>query len=107
MLKVLGHTMHKERLGQQGLFGRVKRGYLRAAHYYIKDGCEEGRAKLLSVLGCNEGQWLNPQFGGSGWTAGKIPPEDVGEHRLSRQVEESPGLDDFRTRPDKAAVNPT
>lgn len=65
------------------------------------------RAEPNSVLGCNEGQWLKPQFGGSGWTAGKNPPEDVGEHRLSRQVGESPGLDDFRTRPDKAAVNPT
>lgn len=65
MLEVLGHTTHKGRLGQQGLFGWVKRGHLGAAHYHVKVGCE---AKLLSVLGCNEGQWLKPQLGGSGCT---------------------------------------
>ncbi|XP_019326514.1 PREDICTED: putative Polycomb group protein ASXL2 [Aptenodytes forsteri] len=47
MLEVLGHATHKGRLGQQGLFGWVKRGHLAAAHYHVKVGCE---AKLLSVL---------------------------------------------------------
>ena len=59
MFEVLGHTPHKERLGQQGCFGRVKRGHLGAAHYYVKDACEEGRAKLLWYWGVTRGSGSN------------------------------------------------
>ena len=59
MLEVLGHATHKERSVQQDLFSQVKRGHLGAAHYYVKDGCEEGRAKLLWYWGVTRGSGSN------------------------------------------------
>ncbi|KAK4825073.1 hypothetical protein QYF61_023077 [Mycteria americana] len=83
--------MHKERLGQQGLSSRLQRGHLGAAHDPVKDGCE---GELLSVLGCNEGQWLTPQFGGeieleTSWCLFQPTPLRIYESRRTSRVPRS------------------